>query len=153
MTAKTKEPSKGGRPSSYKPEYAEQVQKLSRLGATDKEMADFFGVAESTFHKWKIDYPQFSESLKVGKLLSDAEVSNKLYHRALGYSHEDVDIRVVAGEIVKTSLIKHYPPDTTACIFWLKNRQPEKWRDKTEVAADSATIAEVLKDLADKLPD
>ena len=152
MTAKVKEPSKGGRPSSYKAEYVEQAKKLSRLGATDKEIADFFDVAESTLHKWKLDHVEFSESLKEGKLLSDAEVSSKLYHRALGYSHEDVDIRVVAGEIVKTPLIKHYPPDTTACIFWLKNRQPDKWRDKTEVISDNNTVADALKAIADKLP-
>jgi cell fate (sporulation/competence/biofilm development) regulator YmcA (YheA/YmcA/DUF963 family) len=152
MTAKNKEPSKGGRPSSYKAEYVEQAKKLSRLGATDKEIADFFDVAESTLHKWKLDHVEFSESLKEGKLLSDAEVSSKLYHRALGYSHEDVDIRVVAGEIVKTPLIKHYPPDTTACIFWLKNRQPDKWRDKTEVVSDNNTVADALKAIADKLP-
>lgn len=152
MTA-SKEPSKGGRPTSYKQEYAEQAKKLSRLGATDKEMADFFEVAESTFHKWKLDYSEFSESLKEGKLLADAEVSSKLFHRATGYEHEDIDIRVVAGEIVQTKLIKHYPPDTTACIFWLKNRQPDKWRDKTEVVSDNASVAEALKQIANKLPD
>jgi hypothetical protein len=75
---------KRGRPSSFKPEFIEQAAKLCRLGATDKEMADFFGVAESTFHKWKIDRPEFSESIKSGKVLSDAEVANSLYLRAVG---------------------------------------------------------------------
>jgi hypothetical protein len=153
MTAKVKEPSKGGRPSSYKPEYIEQALKLARLGATDKEISDFFNVGEKTLNNWKTDHPEFLQSLKEGKLLSDAEVSSKLYHRALGYSHEDTDIRVISGEIVQTRIIKHYPPDTTACIFWLKNRQPDKWRDKTEVISDNTTVAEALKAMADKLPD
>lgn len=153
MTAKKAEPSKGGRPSSYKPEYIEQALKLARLGATDKEIADFFNVGEKTLNNWKTDHPEFLQSLKEGKLLSDAEVSSKLYHRALGYSHADVDIRVVAGEIIQTPLIKHYPPDTTACIFWLKNRQPDKWRDKTEVVSDSVSVADALKEIASKLPD
>lgn len=149
---KSKSPkTKTGRPTSYKPEYTEQATKLARLGATDKEMADFFSVAESTFHKWKLDYPQFSESLKAGKILSDAEVSSRLYSRALGYSHDDVDIRVIDNEIVQTRLTKHYPPDTTACIFWLKNRQPEKWRDKPEELGGS-DLAAVISDLINKLP-
>lgn len=151
MTAKAKEPSKGGRPSSYKPEYAEQAKKLARLGATDKEMADFFEVGEKTLNNWKQDYPEFLQSLKEGKLLADAEVSSKLFHRATGYEHEDTDIRVVAGQIVKTTLIKHYPPDTTACIFWLKNRQPDKWRDKQE-QEQPTDLLDKVSELINKLP-
>lgn len=122
----------GGRPTSFKEEYCEQAEKLCKLGATDKELADFFGVCEATINNWKIDYPAFLESIKKGKLIADAEVASKLYHRATGYEHEDVDIKVIDGRIVQTQLIKHYPPDTTAAIFWLKNRAPKKWRDKVE---------------------
>jgi hypothetical protein len=137
MTAKTKEPSKGGRPSSYKTEYVELALHFSRLGATDKDMADAFDVSEVTLNAWKQSHPEFLKSLKEGKLLADARVSTALYTRATGYEKND----------------KHYPPDTTACIFWLKNRQPDKWRDKTEVATDSTTVVEALKSIADKLPD
>lgn len=122
----------GGRPSKYKPEYAGQAKKLCMLGMTDKEMASFFGVAESTFNLWKTVHPEFSESLKGGKDLVDAEVAAKLYHRAMGYEHPEDDIRAVNGEIVITPMVKHYPPDTTAAIFWLKNRQPQRWRDKPD---------------------
>ncbi|SFY21860.1 terminase [Azotobacter vinelandii] len=122
-----------GRPSKYKPEYAEQARKLCLLGATDVEMADFFEVSESTINKWKEDYPEFSESIKSGKVLADADVTDRLFKRATGYSHPDIDIRVIDGAIVETPLIKHYPPDTAAAIFWLKNRQKERWRDKQEV--------------------
>lgn len=148
-----KKPSKGGRPSSYKPEFVEQALKLTRLGATDKQMADFFNVTEKTLNNWKTEHDEFLQSLKVGKLMADAEVSNSLFHRALGYSHDDVDIRVLDGRIVQTPLIKHYPPDTTACIYWLKNRQPELWRDKTEVSTDATSVADTLKAIANKLPD
>ena len=86
--------------------------------------------AKSIFHQWKLDYPDFSDSIKKGKEIADAEVSKSLYHRALGYSHPDVDIKAVNGEIVETPVMKHYPPDATSAIFWLKNRQPKKWRDK-----------------------
>lgn len=121
-----------GRPTKYKEEYDEQAEKLCKLGATDAELADFFEVAESTLNLWKLEHTSFSEALKRGKKIADAEVAEKLFKRATGYSHEDVDIKVIDGEIVMTPLTKHYPPDTIAAIFWLKNRQKDKWRDKTE---------------------
>lgn len=123
----------GGRPTEYREEYNEQARKLCLLGATDKELADFFEVSEVTINAWKNKHPEFLKSLKDGKLLADAEIANKLYHRAKGYQHEDVDIKVIDGHIVMTDLVKHYPPDTTAAIFWLKNRDPKRWRDKQDI--------------------
>lgn len=128
----------GGRPTKYKEEYAEQAYKLCLLGATDAKLADFFDVEVSTISNWKNDHIEFLDALKRGKDIADGEISNSLYHRALGYQHEDVDIKMYEGEIIKTPLIKHYPPDTTAAIFWLKNRQPKYWRDKQEIDHTSA---------------
>ncbi|HDR1925709.1 TPA: helix-turn-helix domain-containing protein [Pasteurella multocida] len=126
-----KDTSKGrGRPTKYKAEYAIQVEKLCLLGAIDKDIADFFDVDEATINRWKLEYSDFCESIKKGKMLADANVANSLYKRALGYEAPDVDIRVIENKIVETPLTKHYPPDPTSAIFWLKNRQPEKWRDK-----------------------
>lgn len=119
-----------GQPTKYKSEYVVQVEKLCLLGATDKDIADFFEVSESTLNNWKNEHPEFLESIKKGKMLADANVAERLYKRALGYEAPDVDIRVIENKIVETPLIKHYPPDPTSAIFWLKNRQPEKWRDK-----------------------
>ncbi|ENW7464019.1 terminase [Salmonella enterica] len=121
------------RPTKYQEAYAEQARKLCFLGYTDAELADFFEVSESTINKWKLDYPKFSESIKKGKAVADAEVSDRLYQRAMGFVAPDIDIRVIENQIVETPLEKHYPPDTTAAIFWLKNRQRDKWRDKQEV--------------------
>lgn len=120
------------RPSKYKKEFAEQARKLCLLGATDKSLAEFFEVTESTINKWKVDHKEFSESIKRGKEIADAEVASKLYHRATGYEHAEDDIRSVNGEIVITPTVKHYAPDTTAAIFWLKNRQKDQWRDKQD---------------------
>lgn len=120
------------RPSKFKPEYAAQAKKLCKLGATDQELADFFEVTLSTLNLWKIRHEAFSESLKAGKEQADERVAHALYCRAMGYSHPDTDIRVIDGCIVETPLTKHYPPDTTAAIFWLKNRRPEEWRDKIQ---------------------
>ena len=70
--------------------------------------------------------------LRSGKEVSDERVERSLFARANGYEHDEVDIRVVSGEIVQTPIRKYYPPDTTAAIFWLKNRRPDLWRDKVE---------------------
>ncbi|EPB0881194.1 terminase [Yersinia enterocolitica] len=122
-----------GRPTAYKDEYAEQARKLCLLGHTDAELAEFFEVSEQTINAWKKAQPDFLESIKKGKAFADSEVASKLFHRATGYEHPEDDIRAVEGSIVITPTIKRYPPDTAAAIFWLKNRQRDKWRDKQEV--------------------
>ena len=120
----------GGRPSKFKPEFIEQARKIATLGATDREAAEFFDVTESTLNLWKHTYPEFSESLKVGKEQADERVEQSLYRRALGYSHDATKIAVnAAGEVTQVPFVERYPPDTTAAIFWLKNRKPAEWRD------------------------
>lgn len=127
------------RHTAFREEYIDQSYRLSLLGATDKDMADFFGVSEQTVNAWKKKQPEFLESIKRGKAEADSRVAQSLYRRAIGYEHDDVEIKVVAigdnqgSEVQQIPVVKHYPPDTTACIFWLKNRQKEKWRDKQEV--------------------
>lgn len=127
-----------GRPTKYIDTYPSQVEKLCKLGATDAEIADFFDVSESTINLWKLEHPDFSESIKAGKMLADANVADRLYQRALGFEHDSEEIKVVSdgqGEgssIVRVPIRKIYPPDSTAAIFWLKNRQKDKWRDKSE---------------------
>lgn len=123
-----------GRPSKYSPAFVEQAMKLCKLGATDRELADFFKVSESTLNNWKSQHPEFMESLKRGKDESDARVEQSLYRRALGYSHDSVHVSNYQGEVTLTPIVEHYAPDTVACIFWLKNRKPELWRDKVETA-------------------
>jgi hypothetical protein len=121
-----------GRPSKYKPEFAKQAAKLCKLGATDAQLADFFQVSVSTINLWKVEHKEFSESIRVPKAEADERVEQSLYRRALGYEHDEVDIRVVGGDLVQTPIRKYYPPDSTAMIFWLKNRNPQEWRDKVD---------------------
>ena len=121
---------KNGRPTKYKPEHNEQAYKLCLLGATDEQMADFFGVSKSTINEWKLKKKGFLDSLKKGKIDADANVAKALYHRAIGYEHPDTHIALYKGKAVKTKLIKHYPPDTAAAFIWLKNRAG--WKDKQE---------------------
>lgn len=113
------------------------AREIARHGLTDEEIADAFGIHVRMLRRWKKKYKPFGAALKLAKETPDKKVERSLYLRALGYSHADVDIRTVSigngqSMIVKTPIIKHYPPDTTACIYWTKNRQPEKWRDKQE---------------------
>lgn len=128
------------RPSKYDPKFPEQARKLCLLGATDLEIADFFGVSVASLYRWKNEHPAFCEALKEAKAEADKRVEESLYHRALGYSHDAVKIFMPAGatEPVHAPYREHYPPDTTAAIFWLKNRQPDRWRDKHEVEVTRA---------------
>jgi len=120
------------RPSSYKKEYAAQAIHLTKLGAIDKDLAAFFGVSVATINNWKDSYPEFLESLKKGKLDADNAVKQSLFKRATGYSHPEDKIFNNNGKPLIVPTIKHYPPDPTSCIFWLKNRDKENWRDKPE---------------------
>lgn len=124
----TKKRGPGGRPTKYTDQTAAQAAKLCALGATDAELANFFEVAVSTISLWKVQHPEFSEALNPAKDVSDDRVQRSLYQRAMGYEHDEIDIRVVGTKLVKTPIRKHYPPDVTACIFWLKNRRPQQWR-------------------------
>lgn len=126
-----------GRPTKYKPEYCEQAEKLCRLGATDVELADFFGVSVRTLHRWKIESEEFCHSIKAAKAEADDRIERALYERASGFEYKEQQaIKVKVGpheekvEIVDVERMA--PPDTTAMIFWLKNRRPENWRDKVD---------------------
>jgi hypothetical protein len=138
----------GGRPSKFKPAFVEQARKLAELGATDREIAGFFEVAESTLNLWKQEHPEFSESLKVGKDKADDRVEQALYRRALGYSHDAVKIHVAGdGAITQVPFVERYAPDTTAAIFWLKNRRKEDWRDvsrQEQTGADGGPLTVVI---------
>ncbi|KCZ47562.1 hypothetical protein [Hyphomonas sp. CY54-11-8] len=121
-----------GRPSKYDPKYAEQARKLCLLGATDEELAGFFDVSVATIDNWKNAHADFLGALKAGKAQADAEVADKLYQRALGYSHPEDKIFNDSGEPLIVPTTKHYPPDTAAAFIWLKNRQGARWKDKQE---------------------
>ena len=141
-----------GRPTKYKAEHAKVAKKMCELGATDQDMVDLFEVAHSTLNLWKVRHPEFSEALRLGKEPANNRVKAALYHRAMGYSHPDTDIRVIDGQIVKTEITKHYPPDTRAALAWLYNRAPDEWHPNPDGAAGGADLTDVLTKLIDKLP-
>src|SRR5690606_12258690 len=108
-------------------------------------------VSVSTLNDWKIKHKPFMEALKLAKELANDRVERSLYQRAMGYSHEHDDIRVVDGKVVMPPTIKHYPPDTVACIFWLKHRRADLWLYRRE-GKDGDDLAGARSRWADKLP-
>lgn len=134
------------RPEKFKDEYVGIARKACELGATDLDLADMLGVSLRTISYWRSSKPEFAAALTVGKDASDKRVEESLFNRAMGYSHPEDDIRVVNGEIVVTPTIKHYPPDTTAMIFWLKNRKPQEWRDKRETELSGGLNVSTMSD-------
>jgi len=129
-------------PPPYRDDNAEQARKLCLLlGASDEELARFFEVPLAVLRGWIGDIPGFAAAVRAGRDLADAEVADRLYRRALGFSHDAV--RIFADREVP--YVEHYPPDTAACIFWLKSRRPAKWRDRPE--RDAIDPSEFLAEL------
>jgi len=137
----------GGRPTKYDPKYAKTTKKLCELGATDNDVAEALGVHTATVYRWRNEHPEFCEALKAGKNEADDRVEMSLYRKAVGYQHEAVKVFQFQGQevIVPYTEIQH--PDTTAAIFWLKNRKPEEWRDKKEIDLNVSSHEEWLDKL------
>lgn len=106
-----------------------QTYRLCLLGLTNQELAIAFGVSIKTIELWYKQHSKFRRACDLGRQQADAKVAESLYKRANGYSHPDVHVAVYKGEVIVTDIVKHYPPDTTAAMFWLKNRQRDKWAD------------------------
>ena len=122
-----------GRPSAYKDEFAEQGRKLASVGLNDTEIMEFFEISPPTFYGWLKKHPEFLNEIRRGRTIAGAHVAHALYRRAIGYSYESVRIFVRKnGQVVRVHTVKHLPPDTRACIFWLTNRAPEHWGNKVE---------------------
>jgi hypothetical protein len=147
-------PKASGRPLKYDKKYNEQARKLCLMGYTDKQLAGFFEVAESTINKWKLDHQGFSESLKSGKEIADAEVTASLYQKAIGYSCIDTKFASHEGRITdEKEYTKNYPPCPISIKYWLNNRQPLRWREKVEEDnSEGETLADSISKLIDKLP-
>lgn len=128
----------GGRPPLYDPDKNKAVGALCALGATDNDIADFLEVDPVTIWRWKGEYPEFCKLLTRGKELADDMVHQRLFSRAVGYSHSATKVFMPSGaeKPVYAPYIEHIPPDVTAQIFWLKNRRPKEWRERMVMAGD-----------------
>lgn len=109
------------------------IEGWARDGLTDEQIAGNMGVSRSTLNSWKDRYPDILDALKKGKEIVDRQVENALLKRALGYEYEEIKEKYEFGELSERTVTKkQVAPDTTAQIFWLKNRKPKDWRDKQE---------------------
>ncbi len=135
---------KAGRRSIYDPKFhPEQAFRFALLGSTDKQMAESWGISAVTLNAWKIKYPAFLKSLNDGKSPADSEVAATLRMRAKGFYQRVTKVMVVNGKVKKVKYDEYFPPSDTASIFWLKNRQREKWRDvlrQEQTGADGGAI-------------
>lgn len=132
--------------SKYREEFLEQAYiACKELGATDKELGLLFGVDEKTIQVWRRMRPSFGEMVQRGKDEFDSEkVEGSLKRRALGYDYQEMNkVRMGNGKVKKTFLQKHVLPDVTACMFWLQNRQPERWKNVKYVKTDSHKVNDI----------
>ena len=131
-----------GRPTKYKEEFNEQAYSLALLGLTDKQIAKFFKIDETTFYKWKKKYEQFGKSLEEGKDVADIKVTKSLFKRATGcVANEEKQERDESGNIIKTiTVTKEVLPDVAAITMWLKNRRPDQWRERQEVTSTNVNV-------------
>lgn len=132
------------------PEGLLKIEGWARDGLTDEQIANNMGVNKATLYRWKEKYCDICDSLKKGKDVVDRQVENALLRRALGYEHNEVKEKYEYGKITERTVTKkEVVPDVTAQIFWLKNRKPEKWRDKPEYEDHSAIdkLDEIIKGL------
>lgn len=139
-----------GRPTDYREEYDALATKYCMLGATNANLAAFFDCAESTIDNWMNAHPSFMDAIKEGREVADANVASRLYSRAMGYTHQAEKIFADAktGEVLRVDTTEHYPPETAAAIFWLKNRRPDMWRDKRETVMSGDNFSLVVNEKA-----
>ena len=158
MDMENEETKKRGAPTLYKEEYDEQAYKLCLLGATDKELGGFFNVDERTINNWKIAHPIFFQSIREGKELADMKVVSSLLDschdrtipsqqafKVKSVTYNDDGKRVEKEEVIVVDIKVGVQANDRSQQFWLKNRHPDKWRDKQEVKVEGEITATVIK--------
>jgi hypothetical protein len=118
-----------GRPTVYRPDFCERAHNYCRLGAINDELAGFFGVCPRTINNWMAVHPDFKAAVQSGRVIADAKVARGLYTRAVGYERKVEREIVVGDERKRLTTTMHYPPNVQACMFWLRNRRRQTWRD------------------------
>ena len=134
----------------FTPAHADLARKLCMLGANDDDLARLLEVPRAAIDAWHAEVPAFAAAVKAGREVADATVAERLYARAIGYEHEVEKIFSNKGEIVRESYVERYPPDVSACIFWLRARRAE-WRDPGGGAAAPSDLLAELEAAGERL--
>ena len=127
-----------------------KISGWARDGLIDEQIAKNIGVSYSTFRDWKKRFPALSAALKESKEVVDRQVENALFKSAVGFIYEE-DVVTNAGDVVRVK--KYSKPNTTAQIFWLKNRKREQWTDKSEVKVEGTIQTSKLDGILAQLGD
>jgi hypothetical protein len=135
-----------GRPTLYKPEYADLAHNYCLLGATNDELAGFFDVAPRTVDNWLSVHAEFATAVRNGRAAADASIARKLYRRAEGYDYTAEKVFMYRGEAKTVACKVHVPPDVQACIFWLRNRRRQDWLERARPEPESGLTFEDLEE-------
>lgn len=140
---------KRGRKSAFTEDKGKIALRLAKKGKTNAEICEIVGMTSKSLIRWRKDREDFARAFKQNKIDADKEVERSLYERACGYEHESEEIKIIEGangevSVARAPIIKKYPPDPTSMIFWLKNRQPDKWRDKKDIGLEGEVEIEVV---------
>ena len=131
----------GGRPTGYRPELCEYVERVCMLtNCTDKELAEILKISEATLNAWKAKYPQLLESIANGKLHADSLVAKKLFNRAVGMRVKKIHFSAYEGQVTATDYYEDILPDPKCMSLWLRNRQGKNWKEVIAPAAISGGI-------------
>jgi hypothetical protein len=130
----------GGRPTIYKPENAEIARKACITGATNATLAERFEVSRTTIDNWIATISDFRDAVRDGREIADAAVVSALYARAKGMERKATRVFCHNGRPVTVDYTEHVLPDVRACIFWLRNRRPEEWRENRPIVDEAGTL-------------
>jgi transposase-like protein len=142
-------PVKLGAPSDYNPGFCQRAMELCERGATDEELAQEFDVSARTIYRWKNAHPEFCQAIRAGKEAADERVERSLYQMATGtYVKQQQAIKVKTGqhteEVQIVEVETYMAPEVPAAQFWLKNRRPDQWREKSDVNVNLTTQEQAL---------
>ncbi len=139
-----------GHPPTYRLEFAKIAKAMCKLGATDYELAEEFGVKTSTIWRWRSKHKEFRSALLEGKEAFDDRAERSLAQKAIGYTYNSEKVFQFEGRVVRASTVEHVPPDVGALKMWLGNRRPDKWKEKQEVnLTGGEAFIEILKQMSE----
>jgi hypothetical protein len=135
-----------GRPTLYREEFAEQAYKLCLVGSINADLAKAFEVSPRTIDNWLQSHQAFADAVRRGRLIADGDVAHGLYRRAVGYTYTANKVLQWDGEPFTVPYAVHSPPDVRAAMFWLRNRQPSRWREDRKLPDDAVPDGPVPAD-------
>jgi AcrR family transcriptional regulator len=123
---------KRGPKTKFTKKLGETFVRLAKDGKTLDQIAEVVGVSSRTLTNWMGSNEDLLLAVREARQIADELVEASLFAKAVGYSHPEEKVFCSEGMITTHETQKHYPPDTQAAMFWLRNRQPERWKEKNE---------------------